>query len=523
VALDLAAVRAKLGIGNPAGVEHEFSAYRDDPCAFAADVLGLKLWSAQRRALEAVRDHRRVSWRTGHGLGKSVSAATIMAWWACARLGAVIFTAPTGRQTQQVLWRALSLIVRGAKRPLGGELKELASNGWKFPGDDRFVVGFTADSPEALAGFHHPRMLVVVDEASGVSVPMFETIKGALTGDSRLFLVGNPTQLSGEFFESHGKKSGIYYRLHTSAYDSPNVTGECEPIPGLVDKLMIDEQAADYGEDSSAFAVRVLGEFPSAGVDSVISLGLVELARDRWDARAANACVARLEIGVDPARFGDDSSCIAIRRGAFLLGIIEAKKLDAIKLSELVGQTVQHHRRASERAIVRVDSTGLGGPVVDILKRDLSEMAQVIGIGAGESSTNPAYQRRRDELWYVLRDWLKDGGSFAADSRLEAELIAPRYTFSPTQKLIVESKDELRKRLRRSPDRADAVALAVYAPAALSVRYAWDSPFKSPGFTFGDNDSSVGPDDDDDSPLSSGNYTGGLIWDARTPGILGPR
>ncbi len=476
---DLDAVRSAMS-GSMPTVDAELAGYRNDPVGFVEHVLGLRLWSHQRRALEAARDHRRVSWRSAHGVGKSVAVMAMAVWWLVTRPGAaVLITAPTHRQVDRVDYRTLLSIVRNARRPLGGELHEVPAAGWKFD-DGRFLVGFSAQNAESFAGFHSPALMAIADEASGIDAGIFEALKGALTGDSRLFLVGNPTQLSGEFYSSHGpRKSGLYYQLHTSAYESPNVTGECEPIPGLVDQLMIDEQAADYGEDSAAFAVRVLGEFPSQSVDSVISLALVEAARDRWDAKAAAACTALLEVGLDPARFGDDSSCIALRRGPYLLQILEATKLDAMALGNLVVRTVHQHRRTGERPIVRVDSTGLGGPIVDQLKRQLLD-CDVVGIGAGESPENPAYQRRRDELWHTLRDWLRDGGTFAPDPRLEAELVAPRYSFSPTQKIVVESKDELRKRLRRSPDRADALALAVYKPSRPRVRWVDTSDIRSP-------------------------------------------
>jgi len=469
--INVAALMAQLD-GTTGGVDPRFAKYRNDPCGFAVDILGLRLWSHQRRALEAAAKHRRVSWRSAHGVGKSWAVMAIAAWWICTRPDSgVLITAPTSRQVQGVDFRTLRSIYRNSKLPLGGELYEAAAMGWKFP-DGRFLIGFSAQDTESFAGFHAANMLVIVDEASGVTAGTYEAAKGALTGDSLLFLVGNPTQMSGEFYESHTNpsKAGLYHCLHTSAYDSPNVSGESDEIKGLVDSVMIKEQALDYGADSAAFAVRVLGEFPSQAADSVISLALVEQARDRWDKRLADVCVERLEIGLDPARFGDDASCFAVRRGPFVLAIIERRKMDSVTLCSELGRIVRQYQRTGERPVIRIDSGGLGGPILDFAKRQLTG-CEVIGIGAGESAIDPRFQRRRDELWHTLRDWLRDGGTFEPSHQLEAELVAPRYSFSPTQKIVVESKDELRKRLRRSPDHADALALAVYTPKRARARY----------------------------------------------------
>jgi hypothetical protein len=129
-------------------------------------------------------------------------------------------------------------------------------------------------------------------------------------------------------------------------------------------------------------------------------------------------------------------------------------------------EVVNEHRRANELPIVRVDVVGVGGGVVDVLCREPSIVVEEVNAGASPSS--PTFMRVRDELWWTLRDWLRAGGALPSDPKLEAELLAPTYSYGPTGRISVEEKSEIKKRLRRSPDRADALALAVYRPAPRS-------------------------------------------------------
>lgn len=452
-----------------------FARYATDPVAFAVDVLGLTLWSHQRRALEAVRDNRRTAWRSCHGAGKSVTVGAAVAWWICTRPDSfALVTAPSYRQVRSVDWRTLQGIHRRARQPLGGEMLDVPEAGWRFP-DGRQVIGFSAGDAEKFAGFHAPHLLAVVDEASGVEAGIFEALKGALTGNSRLFLVGNPTRTSGEFFDAFTRKAGVYCPLHTSATDVPNVSGAEPPIEGLIDQTLLDEMAADFGPESAVYAVRALGEFPRQAADAVIGLDLVESAKDRWlevmrDPRAFHL-QGRLEVGCDPARFGDDTSAITVRRGKVALVPIELRHADVTAVAQRVAEVVAEHRSSTERAIVRVDVVGVGGGVADLLRREHRATMDVIDVNAGASPASSTYQRVRDELWFKLRDWLRDGGCIPPHPRLEGELTEPTFSYSPAQKIVVEPKEDTRKRLRRSPDCADSLALAVYSPGFVRASF----------------------------------------------------
>jgi hypothetical protein len=441
------------------------SAYAEDPAAFAAEVLGIRLWSHQRRALEAVRDHRRVAWRSCHGIGKSWAVAALAAWWIVTRAPAlVIVTAPVHRQVKDIVWQGVRALHYRARVPLGGDLNETPEAGWRFP-DGRLMVGFSAGDPDRLQGFHNANLLAIVDEASGVEAPIYEALKGALTGfNTRLLLTGNPVRPTGEFWEAFGEKKALYHTLHTSAFDSPNITLAEPLIEGIADPQWIEDMRKDLGEGSPAWRVRVLGEFPDAASNTIIPLADIEAANERYDeAHKAFDRSGALEIGVDVARFGEDDTVIVCRRGNVILPPQEYNGLDTTGVTARVLETARSLRRGRERVRIKVDAVGIGGGVVDQLRQHTD--VDVVAVDASARSPTAAHARLRDSLWFGLRDWLKNGGCIPRMNKLAAELNTPTYTFDASSKIKVESKADIKAKLGgRSPDRADALALAVYQP-----------------------------------------------------------
>jgi phage terminase large subunit len=460
--LDIGALRDALE-GKGEGIPPELAKYADDPCAFARDVLGVELTARQQEALIAVCLHRRVALRSGHRVGKSRIAAVAALWFVCTHPGArVILTAATARQVREILWREVRLLYRQARIPLGGELAETPAGGLRWP-DGREVFGLATDQPERFAGLAGAHLLFVCDEASGIAEEIYEALRGNLAGGGRAFLIGNPTRVSGTFYDAFTRGAGVWRGLHISSLESPNVTGEAE-VPGLATSEWIDEMRAEYGETSPVYQVRVLGEFPTGAADTVFPLGLVDAAKERWlsapTSGAAFQSLGPITVGCDPARFGDDETAVVVRRGNVALRPLTFRGQDTVQVASRVLEIIEEHRAKDEKATVRVDVIGIGAGVADQLKRAPHVVVEEINASASpESST---YARTRDELWFTARDWLKAGGCLPPDTRLEAELLAPKYAFTATQKIQVESKDDIKKRLKRSPDRADAFCLAVY-------------------------------------------------------------
>ena len=137
-----------------------------NPLEFAKDILRVELWSKQEEVLSALFENRRVAVKSGNGLGKGYCAVVAVLWFLyCHDPAIVLSTTPTFRQVRHVLWRQIRRLYRRAPDVLGGKILDTR---WELA-DDRYAIGLSADTADQFQGFHSPNMLIVVDEAEGLS------------------------------------------------------------------------------------------------------------------------------------------------------------------------------------------------------------------------------------------------------------------------------------------------------------------------------------------------------------------
>ena len=250
------------------------------PVAFAREVLGVQLWAKQEEVLNALTTHRRVAVKAGNGLGKGFCAAVAVLWFIHTHQDAAVAlsTAPTFRQVRHILWRQIHRFYRPAAKTLGGTMLDTR---WELS-DERYAMGLSADSAEQFQGFHNPNILIVVDEAEGVSEEIYEAIEAIITSaDPLLLLIGNPTTMEGAFRRAFFEHRSIYRNITISALDSPNVQAGRVVIPGLTTSEWVDERKQIWQEGSPIYRSRVLGQFPHQGEDSLFSLKDLEAAVNR--------------------------------------------------------------------------------------------------------------------------------------------------------------------------------------------------------------------------------------------------
>lgn len=448
--------------------------YRAEPVLFAREVLGVEPDPWQAELMMAVASgERRISVRSGHGVGKSTTVAILCLWYLLTRYPVkIVITAPTSAQLFDALFAEIKRWVNQLPPQLQ-ELLNVKSDRIEIAAapETGFISARTsrAESPEALQGIHADNVLLVADEASGVPEAVFEAAAGSMSGDEACtILLGNPTRSSGFFFDTHNRLKDQWWTRRVSCVDSPRVSA-----------AYVEEMGLRYGPESNAYRVRVLGEFPLSDDDTVIPMHLIDSAMNRdvvEDEKAVSIW------GLDVARFGTDRSALAKRRGQV---ITEVKKWAGLDLMQLTGAVVaeynaqQHHMRPAE---ILVDSIGLGSGVVDRL-RELGLPARGVNVSEAPSMKG-TYQNLRAELWFGMKAWLEQRGcKLPKDEDLMAELAAPRFKFSSSGKMQVESKDDMRRRGLRSPDLADAVCLTMAADAATAIygvssTGSWNKPLK---------------------------------------------
>ena len=434
--------------------------YAYDPVLFVREVLGADPLEYQAEFLEAIADNeRKISIRSGHGTGKSTSASWAMLWYLLMRFpNKVVVTAPTSGQLFDALFAELKRWIGELPKPVQGLLTvksdrvELAA-----APSEMFISARTsrAETPEALAGVHSENVLLVVDEASGVPEKVFEAAAGSMSGhNATTILLSNPTRSVGTFYESQNRMSDSWWTRRWSCVESPLVSDE-----------FVDEMRERYGEESNAFRIRVLGEFPLADDDTIIPFHLVDAAMNRQiDIDKDRAPVWSL----DPARFGTDRTAFCKRVGSV---VTEIKSWRGLDLMQTVGRVMAEYEAlapSSRPSEILVDSIGIGSGVVDRM-RELG--APVRGVNVAESpSMGGTYNNLRTELWFKTKAWLEDRRcKLPNDDALLADLTGIRYSFSSSGQMAAESKDQMRRRGLKSPDLADAICLTMASDAAMAL------------------------------------------------------
>jgi phage terminase large subunit len=440
-------------------LEEFVRAYAQDPVAFVREMLGVEPLDYQAEFLNALLTERKISIRSGHGTGKSTAASWGMLWFVLLRFpNKVVVTAPTSAQLFDALFAELKRWVNELPPAIRGMLEVKSDRiELKAAASEAFISARTSrsETPEALAGVHSDNVMLVIDEASGVPEAVFEASAGSMSGESAVtVMLSNPTRSSGTFYESQTRLSGSWWTRRWSCLDSP-----------LVSDNFVEDMKARYGEESNAFRIRVLGEFPLADDDTIIPFHLVDSAVNR-DIVADDT--APIIWGLDVARFGSDKTALAKRQGGIITEINSWQGLDLMQTTGRVKAEYDGLPSNLRPREILVDVIGMGGGVVDRL-RELG--LPVRGINVSETpSMGSNYTNLRAELWFRLRGWLEARHSkLPKNEQLVAELTAIRYSFASNGKMKAESKDEMRKRGLKSPDLADAVCLTLASDAATAL------------------------------------------------------
>jgi len=485
---------------------------RSDPDWFCRTILQLTLWSKQREIIESVRDNPATAVRSSHGTGKTKGAAGVFLWFlaAFAPQALVVTTAPVWRQVRDLLWREIRSLHYQSNGFYDGKLTETRLD---FA-PEWYGVGVSTNQPENFQGYHSPHILLIADEASGISQDIFEASEGFLTAaGSRTLLLGNPTQVGGEFYNAFHSARALYNTIHISAFDTPAFTGEDVPIEVVralpskewVERMKLKYRVSDEHERGGSgvklnpvYEVRVLGQFPSQGERAVVPMYEVENAQARelpvpdFDTgpEMTDEQKALLEttwpcvVGCDPARSGDDETVISIRQGN-RVRIVEV--IQGQDLMETVGKMLvvarQNIHPLYGKPVLVADEIGIGAGIIDRLKEvggfrvvaynasrapaeeNKSKNARQGGLGGG-------YPNARSELWFEFaEDWLPQL-DLDDDEDLLADLCAPEYKIDSQGRRVVEPKEDTKKRLGRSPDRGDSCMMLFCRPilAGMNVK-----------------------------------------------------
>lgn len=443
--------------------------YLHDPVLWIRDKLQYELWSRQQQIIESVRDSRQTAVHSAHAIGKSLTAACTAVWWIQTHpIGEafVVTTAPTFAQVQAILWREMNRL--HAKGDLGGRMNLLE---WYY-GNEMVAFGRKpADyDPAAFQGIHARYVLVIFDEAAGIPKPLWDAASTLVANEgSRFLAIGNPDDPHGEFARVCRPGSG-WSVIHVGARDTPNFTGEVVSdlvAESLVSPAWVEEKKLSWGEGSALYVSKVEGRFPVDSDKGIVPHSWAVRCRYLQLPEVGQRC-AGLDVGG-----GGDRTVLRERVGP------KAGREEMWNESDpmvLVGKIAEKLAEWDTERVV-VDSIGIGWGLAGRLKElsraheptshGTTHRAHVVLFNAAEASNQPTrFLNKRAELhWEVGRELSRLPGwdlEHVDDDTL-AELTESQYEIMDSRgKVKVELKDQVRARLGRSPDRADALLMAFW-------------------------------------------------------------
>ena len=460
--------------------------YSDDWIGFSENELNLFSTPDQERVIESVRLNTRTVVESGHGVGKSVIAAGLACAWMTINEGAsvkCVTFAPTHQQVQNILWR----YIRAYGRQAGLEGRILDTPRWEFGTafPEKFAIGVSPrrSSEQDMAGvqgYHAPALLIILDECAGLPKILWDAVE--TLQPTRILAIGNPIEQSGPFWNAANSK--LWNRINISCLNHPNVIQDKSVVPGAVTREWVEGMLTEHCQIAAAgepdafyldwkdkwyipdarFQSRVMGIAPTEAPDQLISMAWVESAK-----LTSLAASGEITISLDPARRGGDAFAIAIKQGYRVLRVemMYATKNDPT--AEVVGWFLA---LAAEYQAVRgfIDEGGMGGPILDVARREAD--FSIVGINSSSRASDPSnYHNMRSYCWGMMRNAFRKGQVdlpnnliLSTMDKLESDLTVPKYSYDHQGRMKLESKDEIMKRLGRSPDAGDAVSLLYARP-----------------------------------------------------------
>jgi len=425
------------------------------------------MWDGEIAMLEAVpyaiKEHKNIIVASGNSLGKDFTCGGLVhyfleAWGPCV----VITTAPSDRQVKKIMWGEIASHAARAKIPTIGQLltEEIKIGPDKDKGieDQWYALGFTTKETGNMVGkfqgFHSPRVFVIVSEAQAVDDTIYEQIEAILTGEIGLMIqIGNPLRASGRFASDIKAKKDIVITLN--CLDNPNYIEKKTVVPGLCSYAWVEDKRTRWGEDDPRWAARILGQIPKTSIDTVFGQDLIDRMVN-WETKETRNFKG---VAIDVARFGDDETVIYGGQS----GMVKEKE---IKTGQATTTTAARGvivlRKVGGNFIV-VDGDGVGGGTVDTLNDMELKGVDIIEVHGAGKPTDISYQNLKAEMWFIARKRAEDGNaSIPNDPLLIEELLEVKFFINKKGLIQIEEKEDVKERLGRSPDRADAWVMLQY-------------------------------------------------------------
>ena len=477
-----------------------YKLWTEDWNRFVSEVLKARLDHEQKAIIESVQHNPMTAVASGTSRGKDfVSACACLCFmYLTPRFGyhniltkntKVAMTAPTARQVKNIMTPEVRRLFRAAQILPG----RLVSDDIRTEYEEWYLTGFKAgdDNAEAWSGFHAYNTMFAVTEASGISETTFNAIEGNLQGNSRLLIVFNPNVTTG--YAARAMKSDRFTKFRLSSLNAENVVKKKLIIPGQVDYEWVKDKVfnwcspigkTDFNEGegdfhweggiyrpNDLFRVKVLGMFPKVSEDVLIPYEWIEIANNRWREMQLEGFTPKksLRLGVDVAGMGRDDSVLCSRYGNYVSSFEAHQSAGTADHMHVAGMALAHLRENGSKAYV--DTIGEGAGVFSRLQElglrnvyscKFSENAR----GLTDVTGQYEFANMRAYCYWAVRDWLNPKNNFLPAlppcDKLTEEATETHWKFQSNGSIIIEPKDKIKERIKRSSDYFDSLANTFY-------------------------------------------------------------
>jgi len=455
--------------------------YEGDILEFVRDILKQTPNRWQEEFLQEAKDRPRVAVKSGHSVGKS----TVIAWLVIYLLVfstdlKIIITGASFDNLQAGLFAEIRKLI--SENKVLSVLLEAQSGiiKHKFFPDHVFAVLRTAskDNPAALQGVRGKRTSIIIDEASGIPQVCFDAVESILADpNTQLIMVGNPLHADGPFFQAFEELSDVYYTMTVSSLDY-QLHGPQDPRTGAYTALNPNDpnervspqwiETKRRTETASMFEARVLGEFPKDDESVLVTFEQFQTAVGNRD--VVPSSIDQRFWGLDVATTGADKTVLVKRYGPVIEQIKIIPNANAEDLQILMMNEYSHARQVNEEPFkIFVDGTGNGGPIYDWLRYNNLPVHKVVFNNASEVDTE-RFENLRAQMYWNLANMFKryeialnSSIDLPTLEMLRQELSAHEVTLNMRGRILMIPKDKIKKKIKRSPDLSDAVALAFRA------------------------------------------------------------
>lgn len=406
--------------------------------------------------------NRAISIKSGNGTGKSMAMAIAVLWFLESFRPSLVFTtAPTERQIKEILWREIRYWHSMSNTRLEGTPLMLKLD----IGIKHFAIGFTTnpESFQQIQGLHSPNIMVAIDEANGYPDELYDPIEGILSGGDRVILLqmGNPLVAEGRFCSSF--MDGQTASMTMSCLNHPNVLQKKSIIPGAVSWEWVERQRSLWGEESAFWQSRILGEFPKNVYNTVASLAWIERAELNKPKQMPND---ELLMGFDPGEYGNDEYVWFVGTKRRKIEVLTRSNVSPAEGIAITKQLKIRYKIQNNN--ITVDGIGAGATICSVLSEDGVRVNRFVASECAYDTDT--YADRTVEAWFNLRLLLDpknenyDNYSFAGRvDNIKIDLCSRTFkTELRTGKYMMEPKPLFRKRMKRSCNWGDAMALCYY-------------------------------------------------------------